>query len=170
VNLRNNISKKSCKPLYARKKYYYCDKLKGVELPTNALVIIILAVIVLLGLLALYVMVWLPSSGGIALESAKNNGCHMLASLGCVAADTATITVNYDATGEGTIDASDTLLELCIKKYFRLTQETCRDFCGCTIAAGGGGGAAAPPPPPPFCGDGNCDTGETHASCPADCP
>lgn len=27
----------------------------------------------------------------------------------------------------------------------------------------------ADPPPPPFCGDGNCDTGEDHLTCPADC-
>lgn len=115
--------------------------MKGIELPVNALIIIILAVIVLLGLLALYVMVWLPSSGGVALESAKNNGCHMLASLGCVAADTRTITVNYDADGNGEINSLDTLQVLCDRKYFRTTPEACRDFCGCTAGGTGGGGS-----------------------------
>lgn len=123
--------------------------MKGIELPVNALIIVILAVLVLLGILALYAGVWSPSSGGIILESAKNNGCHMLASMGCNAADTNIITVNYDASGNGNIGPEDTLLELCIKKYFKLTEEDCKNLCGCNMNGGGsggsGGGAGCPP-------------------------
>jgi hypothetical protein len=48
---------------------------KGVELPINILVVVAIAVIVLLGLVALYFIGFNPFSVTTAIESAKNNGC-----------------------------------------------------------------------------------------------
>ena len=49
--------------------------MKGVELPINILVVVAIAVIVLLGLVALYFIGFNPFSVTTALEAAKNNAC-----------------------------------------------------------------------------------------------
>jgi hypothetical protein len=133
-----------------RKKYYYCDKLKGIELPVNALIIVILAVLVLLGILALYGGVWSPSSGGINLESAKNNGCHMLASTNCQSGPETIAISNFDANKNGqsndpgTVSAwgtacpnaawtSDNLAALCACFYYKTSSEDCKKLCGCQV-------------------------------------
>jgi hypothetical protein len=48
---------------------------KGVELPINILVIVAIAVIVLLGLVALYFIGFNPLSVSISQDSAKSNAC-----------------------------------------------------------------------------------------------
>jgi amino acid transporter len=48
---------------------------KGVELPINILVVVAIAVIVLLGLVALYFVGFNPFSVTTALEATKNSGC-----------------------------------------------------------------------------------------------
>lgn len=130
--------------------------MKGIELPVNALIIIILAVLVLLGILALYAGVWSPSSGGVNLESAKNNACQMLASTNCQS-DPATILIsNFDANKNGqqkdtsqTPDKStawdyaahcglgkstgDNLATLCLCYYNKSDVASCRILCGCQV-------------------------------------
>ena len=137
-----------------RKKYYYCDKLKGIELPVNALIIVILAVLVLLGILAMYAGVWSPSSGGVNLEAAKDNACHMLASMGCSVHPAAIPVNNFDADGSGKFNPgssvcgceppacttpggtqADNLWNLCTCKY-KMPQDPvgcvqCMKMCGC---------------------------------------
>ena len=49
--------------------------MKGIELPINILVVVAIAVIVLLGLVALYFVGFSPFSATTAQESAKNTGC-----------------------------------------------------------------------------------------------
>lgn len=49
--------------------------MKGVELPINILVVVAIAVIVLLGLVALYFIGFNPFSVTTALDAAKNTGC-----------------------------------------------------------------------------------------------
>jgi amino acid transporter len=51
------------------------NAVKGVELPINILVIVAIAVIVLLGLVALYFIGFNPFSVTTALDAAKNTGC-----------------------------------------------------------------------------------------------
>ena len=51
--------------------------MKGVELPINILVIVAIAVIVLLGLVALYFIGFNPFSTTTALDSTKNSGCRV---------------------------------------------------------------------------------------------
>jgi hypothetical protein len=124
------------------------------ELPVNTLIIVILAVIVLLGILALFSGVWNPSSTGLSLEAAKSNACQLLASMGCNG-DTSSIVVNnFDANKDGAIvggsafntanwadpkncnaDATsqDNLAALCACYYGKKTDEpSCKSLCGCT--------------------------------------
>ena len=51
---------------------------KGVELPINILVVVAIAVIVLLGLVALYFIGFNPFSVSTGIESIKNDGCRQL--------------------------------------------------------------------------------------------
>jgi len=48
---------------------------KGVELPINILVIVAIAVIVLLGLVAMYFLGIGPFSNTVAMQAAKSEGC-----------------------------------------------------------------------------------------------
>ena len=78
---------------------------KGVELPVNVLVIVAIAVIVLLGLIALY----MAGTGGpfssISLSAAKQSGCSKLISMNSCAPNPIHIGVNFDVDGNGAIDS-----------------------------------------------------------------
>ena len=88
--------------------------MKGVELPINVLVIVAIAVIVLLGLIALYFLGFGPFSTGVSLQAAKSQGCQALVNGGCtVTVDT--IDVSYDVDGDGIMD--DTLEDLMIEHF-----------------------------------------------------
>jgi hypothetical protein len=88
--------------------------MKGVELPINVLVIVAIAIIVLLGLVALYFLGFGPFSTGVSLQAAKSQGCQALVNQGCGDTD---ITVSYDVDGSGTIDEDDTLQALMEKSF-----------------------------------------------------
>jgi hypothetical protein len=70
---------------------------KGVELPINILVVVAIAVIVLLGLVALYFIGFNPFSVTTALEAAKNNACrdYLHQSTACI--DSVLVLFNYPA-------------------------------------------------------------------------
>jgi amino acid transporter len=68
---------------------------KGVELPINILVVVAIAVIVLLGLVALYFIGFNPFSVTTALESAKNNGCRDYLHQSPVCDDSALVATTY---------------------------------------------------------------------------
>ena len=81
--------------------------MKGVELPINVLIIVVIALAILLALIALFFGVWTPSSSGITLDAAKNNACHMLVSTGC--RDAAQINVrDFDADKDGHLNEPGT--------------------------------------------------------------
>lgn len=104
--------------------------MKGVSLPINVLVIVVLALIVLLAILALFYGVWKPE--GITLEAAKNNACNMLLSTGCN--DPSTIVVrDFDADRNGEANsAGDTLLALCENWYSISDPYDCKKIvCKC---------------------------------------
>ena len=69
--------------------------MKGVELPINILVVVAIAVIVLLGLVAMYFLGVNPFFGAAGVEAVKNDGCRKLVNQNPPCNDVATITVNY---------------------------------------------------------------------------
>lgn len=77
--------------------------MKGVELPINVLVIVVIALIILLALIGLFYGVWGPGSSGLNLEGTKNSACQMLVSTGC--SDSESIHVSdFDADKDGQFD------------------------------------------------------------------
>jgi hypothetical protein len=78
--------------------------MKGVELPINVLVLVVLGLVILLGILALFYGVWTGGASGVSLESAKNSACQLLVSTGCNDNIQTIYTNNFDADKDGTID------------------------------------------------------------------
>jgi hypothetical protein len=109
--------------------------MKGVELPINILVIVAIAVIVLLGLVALYFVGFNPFSTAAGIEGIKNDACRELVQkYNCnPSAGLASIPVNMDVDGaDNTIDiATDNLSSLCNKYYSRTSITQCKALCGC---------------------------------------
>jgi len=134
--------------------------MKGVELPINILVIVAVAVVVLLGIVALYFVGWSPFPATVGLESAKNEGCRQLVQERRCGTDTWNIEIdNFDADQDGAVgsqdtgivvgpcrgtvgQAEDTLFMLCYCHYAMdqigppaLTTDQvnarCKELCGC---------------------------------------
>lgn len=85
--------------------------MKGLELPINTLIIVVLALIILLAVLALFYGVWGPGSSGITLDAAKSSACQMLLSTGCH--DTRTIYLqDFDADKDGEINEKSNIVEI----------------------------------------------------------
>ncbi len=78
--------------------------MKGIELPINVLVIVALAVIVLLGMIALYMAGTSGPIGSIALGAAKQSGCAKLLNSNNCGVDPDYIGVNFDVDGDGMIN------------------------------------------------------------------
>ena len=57
--------------------------MKGIELPINILIIVVVAIIVLVAIVALFAQSWNPGTKPISLESSKSNACQILSSRGC---------------------------------------------------------------------------------------
>lgn len=106
--------------------------MKGLELPTNTLIIIIMALIVLIVVVALYMSGWFSTTPGISLSAATNGACQKLATGNCATDSLSVITItNYDADGDGQFDPGmafnsypddalvdkDNLFTLCKYKY-----------------------------------------------------
>jgi hypothetical protein len=117
--------------------------MKGLSLPINVLVIVVVAVIVLLGVVALYFGGFSPFSAAIGVEGAKNDACGRLVRLRCVDPGSINIT-NFDANMDGNIvpgtessfpstcaGGNDNLARLCICYYNRTTNADCKRLCGC---------------------------------------
>ena len=107
-------------------------KLKGVELHVNVLVIISIAVLVMLGLIALYVT-GIIGAAPLQVQLAKNAACSELINRGCQVTDPATVLIKNDINGDTTVDENDNLQALC-EKSFGVTpgdQVACRKICSC---------------------------------------
>jgi hypothetical protein len=125
--------------------------MKGVELPINVIVIVVLCLVVLLAILALFWGVWTPGVAGISLEAAKNNACQMLLSTGGCGLDDSTKTINvnnFDANKDGKFEAGngfddtanackangggqDNLYMLC-KCWYLVDETSCKTrICSC---------------------------------------
>ena len=104
--------------------------MKGVELPINILVIVAIAVIVLLGLVALYFVGFNPFSTTAGLEGIKNKACQALVQTNNCGVATSTIPVSYDVGGDS--DATNDFLDdFCATYYSRTTESACKALCSC---------------------------------------
>jgi len=93
--------------------------MKGIELPINILVIIAMAVMVLLGLVAIYMGGFGPGAGEMQKNAAKNQACQELISKGYCgdAVKTSNVPVSgFDANKDGTM-GNDNLKDLCENFY-----------------------------------------------------
>jgi hypothetical protein len=115
--------------------------MKGLELPVNILILLVIAIIVLIAISVLFYGTYSGSSNGFGLAKAKNTACTMVISIGCDKAKSEEIMVNFDANKDGKIDSADTLSELCINFYMIGTEghpddQTCKSqICNCKITA-----------------------------------
>ncbi len=107
------------------------NAVKGVELPINILVIVAIAVIVLLGLVALYFVGFNPFSTTAGLEGIKNKACQTLVQTNNCGVLTSTIQVNYDVNDDSQVTAADTLDLLCSNFYSRTSEAACKGLCSC---------------------------------------
>ncbi len=116
--------------------------MKGIELPINALIIIAVALLVLLGIVALWMSGWSGGSQGVTIEAAKAAGCGALMrnSSGCTGADPSYIYFNgntppvpkFDVNGDSSINTEDNMTALCMRYYGTGTDKNaCRRVCGC---------------------------------------
>lgn len=105
--------------------------MRGIELPINLIVIIVLAVLTLVAVIALYMSGWLGPALGVGVESVKISACRELINRGC--GDPAEISVDFDADRNGSIDDGDTLQLLCETFYGCDNGDTscCKQICGC---------------------------------------
>ena len=69
--------------------------MKGIELPINILVIVAVAIIVLLGVVALFYSSWFSGTGPVSAGSATTSACNQASRVGCSAATPLTIAVVY---------------------------------------------------------------------------
>jgi len=104
--------------------------MKGMELPVNTLIVVIIAIIVVISVIYLFTSVWQQSSYGIALDSAKNSGCQRYISLGqCGIGDGLDISIQGitcdDLTMPGTTIECDELNCLANKCYKKSADELC---------------------------------------------
>jgi len=141
--------------------------MKGLELPINALVIIVVAVIVMIALIAMFYPAFLGGTIATTSESAKSTACAILVEAKNCNVNTNTITIsNFDANrhgdvGDSTADAGyptacdgtaatnsahDNLATLCLCYYSSPTEASCKALCGCSGGGGGGGGGLGPCP------------------------
>lgn len=57
--------------------------MKGIELPINTIVIVVICLTVLIAIITLFFRVWNPGKSSITLEVARSNACQMIVSVGC---------------------------------------------------------------------------------------
>jgi uncharacterized membrane protein YgcG len=152
--------------------------LRGVELPINTMIIVILCLVVLLAIVVLFFGVWNPGKGVLTQEAAKNNACQLMIASRCnVLPETITVR-DFDADRDGTLNTvgagklacgtaqGDTLYMLC-KCWYGINDalpdfdKNCKTICMCEGGSGGGGGG------------GGAGPGGGGISCPngdSDCP
>jgi len=155
--------------------------LKGVELPINTMIIVVLCLVVLLAIVVLFFGVWNPGKSTLSQEAAKNNACQLLIASRCNVNPENIIVRDFDADRDGNLNTigagigdcgtnpgqGDTLYMLC-KCWYGIPVNTdfdknCKTICMCEGGSGGGGGCVPDGP------NGNCPPGCTDARDP-DCP
>ena len=98
--------------------------MKGVELPINILVVVAIAVIVLLGLVALYFIGFNPFSVTTALDATKNTGCRLYMLQNPVCGNWSEVNVTWQG--------NETAFNTFMKDSYKCADESCtRRACGC---------------------------------------
>lgn len=105
--------------------------MKAIELPINTLVLIVIAIIVLLGIIAISSSVNSQGGSVALLQTAKDSACIKLRIASCDS-DTSRISVkDIDVGGDGAANSEDdNLLALC-SKFGANTESACKELCGC---------------------------------------
>ena len=88
--------------------------MKGIELPINILVIVAVAIIVLLGIVALFYSTWFTGTSTIDLNAATNRACNAVRGNCGTSPNSILLSPNYK-NSQGTISA--TLGALCFNEY-----------------------------------------------------
>jgi hypothetical protein len=123
--------------------------LKGVELPINALIIIVLCLIVLIAIIVLFSGTWNSGKGTITQEAARNNACQLMVATRCTANPESIVVRDFDADKDGVLNTpgagknncgtaqGDTLYMLC-KCWYGINDvvptdfnKDCRSICMC---------------------------------------
>jgi hypothetical protein len=118
--------------------------MKGIELPINILVIIVIAVIVLLGIIAVYFTGWTPYAQSSGVDAVKNAGCRMVVYNCSIDLDTILFDGSmaglpvYDVDGDGKLCPADGAvctedddLELLCRIHYDVNEIECAKICGC---------------------------------------
>jgi hypothetical protein len=98
--------------------------MKGVALPIEVLVIVVVAVIVLLGIIAVFFTGWSPFASTAGIDAIKNEACRKII-YNCTK-NTASVPI----TG---VTGSANLLALCTNYYNAPTEPECKRLCGCIL-------------------------------------
>jgi len=106
--------------------------MKGLELPVNVMIILVLGMIILIAVIVLVYDGYKPSINSVDQTTAKNNACGVLTSLGCSVSTSSIVISNFDTNKDNILDNSDTLMSLC-ENFYSITDEgDCRtEICGC---------------------------------------
>jgi len=136
--------------------------MKGLELPINTLIIIVIGLVILLALIAILFGGFNIARPQMSLETAKNDACRQLSTMGCDYGYALIPVNNFDANrngkvndptihfkssigddcGAGALESGDNLATLCLCFYNMEEDKECKkNVCGCTISGG-------PPGPP----------------------
>jgi hypothetical protein len=129
--------------------------MKGLSLPINVLVIVVVAIIVLLGVVAIYFGGWSPFSSAISVEGVKNALCEEEVREGCDDNTAMQTITTFDANKNGQVGTAeattnfnwaslpactaataatahgDNLASICYCYYGRNSETLCRRLCGC---------------------------------------
>jgi len=117
--------------------------MKGISLPINVLVIVAIAIVVLLGLVAMYFTGFGPFTTAAGLEGIKNEACRVLVQEKRCKVYTYEITIsNFDANKNGNNDpgaswdwtagtGDDNLAALCYNYYGIRGEASCKQLCQC---------------------------------------
>jgi len=105
--------------------------MKGLELPTNTMIVIILALLVLVALIMFFMGTFNPVKEGMSVSSVKSSACQLWTSTGCIGEAASIKTSDYDSNGDGT-QGNDYLQDLCDNYYScNRDNQCCKDVCGC---------------------------------------
>ena len=129
--------------------------MKGIELPINVLIIIVVAIIVLIAIVAMFYPSFTNGNSMVSSEGAKSAACQVLVSRGGCTSNTVhsyDISINnFDANKDNTVTSgiesayptvclsgtpptgsgSDNLARLCLCYYQITTDPLCKKLCGC---------------------------------------
>jgi hypothetical protein len=132
--------------------------MKGIQLPVNILIIVVIAVIILVAVIGFFYSSWRPSTGTISVESSKNSACQVLNGREC------SMSV-YDIAVSPPIEDISTLDQLCIRKYGIKDdsdfEKNCKAICMCS-----GNSSPSPSGAPPSCAAGIHPCSNPATDCP----